>query len=422
MANVVRSLQTRQAVPSAPCPLLSGVTQVDTEAKSVLPIPGKNDYSEAARQDRLAYIQKQSGAVAPHIGSARLDATLMRGTVENYIGAIQVPVGLAGPLLFDGASVQGFITAPFATIEGALVASVCRGSRLLTAAGGVYTQVISQSVHRAPSFNVDNLRDAIRLKEFVENHLSTMQAFVRQASKHAVLQEVVPFVNGRTLHVVMHFSTGDAAGQNMVTVVADHLSRELVKLAEANLGIAIRSFQIEGGMNGDKKVNFYSFIKGRGVRVAAECFIPNHVFIEQFRLDPDAFYEHYQRGVAASSLIGGMGVNVNVANALAALFIATGQDAASVHESSVGYLLVERGEDGLYCCLTLPSLLVGTVGGGTILPTQSEGLALLDCMGAGKKGRLAEIIAGFCLALDLSTWSAIAAHTFTDAHKRLGRR
>lgn len=395
---------------------------MDTEAKQVLSIPGKNDYSETARQDRLNYIQKLSGADASRIGKTDLEASSMRGYIENFIGTVQVPVGLAGPLLFDGEAAQGLITAPFATTEGALVASASRGSRLLTAAGGVHTQVISQTVHRAPSFNCENLRDAIRLKTLIENHLTLLQALVRQASRYAVLQEIVPIVNGRTLHAIMHFETGDAAGQNMVTVVADHLNHEIVKLAEAQMGLRIRSFQIEGGMNGDKKVNFYSFIKGRGVRVAAECLIPNSVFMEQFRLDPEVFHEHYLRGVSASSLAGGMGVNVNIANVIAALFIATGQDAASVHESSMGYLQIEKDPQGLYCCLTLPSLLVGTVGGGTSLPTQAEALRLLDCLGAGKKARLAEIIAGFCLALDLSTWSAIAAHSFTDAHKRLGRR
>ncbi len=395
---------------------------METEQKQVLAIPGKNDYSEASRQDRLAYIQKQNAVAASRIGNTSLEAESMRGYIENFIGAVQIPVGLAGPLLFDGENAQGLITAPFATTEGALVASACRGSRLLTAAGGVATQVISENVHRAPSFNCESLQDAVRLKNFIEQHTPTIQAMVRQASKYAVLLEIVPVVHGRTLHAIMHFETGDAAGQNMVTVVADHLSRELIKLAEAQLGLIIRSFQIEGGMNGDKKVNFYSFIKGRGVRVAAECTIPDSVFLEQFRLDPNAFYEHYQRGVAASSLVGGMGVNVNIANAIAALFVATGQDVASVHESSIGYLQIERESDGLYCCLTLPSLLIGTVGGGTSLPTQNEALNLLDCAGAGKKARLAEIIAGFCLALDLSSWSAIAAHTFTDAHKRLGRR
>lgn len=385
-------------------------------------IPGKNQYTEDARRDRLEFIGKQSGLQPGTIAETSLKADAMRGYIENFVGAVQVPLGLAGPLLFDGNAAQGLITAPFATTEGALIASVCRGSRLLTAAGGVTTQVISQTVHRAPSFNCENLRDALKLKNFVEAYVPTLQKLVRDVSRFAVLQEINPVLHGRTLHAIMHFDTGDAAGQNMVTVVADHLSRALLIAAEAQLGITIRSCQIEGGMNGDKKVNFYSFIRGRGVRVAAECLIPDRIFKEQFRSDPNAFFEHYQRGVAASSLVGGMGVNVNIANAIAGFFLATGQDVASVHESSVGYLQIERDPEGLYCCLTLPSLLIGTVGGGTGLPTQQEALSMIGCVGTGQKERLAEIMAGFCLALDLSTWSAIADDRFTDAHKRLGRR
>jgi hydroxymethylglutaryl-CoA reductase (NADPH) len=133
------------------------------------------------------------------------------------------------------------------------------------------------------------------------------------------------------------------------------------------------------------------------------------------------FYEHYLRGVAASTLAGTIGLNVNIANVLGAMFTATGQDIASVHESSLGYFHLERDGKALYGCLTLPSLLIGTLGGGTSLLGQRECLDIMSCYGPDKKLRLAEIIAGFCFALDLSTWSAIANQTFTEAHMTLGR-
>ncbi|MFW7380664.1 MAG: hydroxymethylglutaryl-CoA reductase [Oligoflexus sp.] len=385
-------------------------------------IPGKNEHSEKSKFERIEYIQNNTGQSLTEINRTSLSANDMHGYVENFIGAVQVPVGLAGPLLFHGKDVQGLVSAPFATSEGALVASACRGSRLLSTAGGVSTLVLAETVHRAPCFNCRSLREAMDLKDFIDKQVPMLKTLVRNASRYAELQEVHCVANGRSLHVIMHFSTGDAAGQNMVTIVADHLAKWIAKEAHEKGDILIRSYQVEGGMNGDKKVNFYSFLKGRGVRVAAECFIPDHIFRQQMRLEPEVFFEHYQRGLAATVLAGGVGVNVNVANVIAAIFLATGQDVASVHESSVGYLHIEKEKDGLYCCLTLPSLLIGTVGGGTSLPTQKEALQLLSCEGAGKKHRLAEIIAGFCLALDISTWSAIAAHGFTQAHKTLGRR
>ncbi len=114
-----------------------------------------------------------------------------------------------------------------------------------------------------------------------------------------------------------------------------------------------------------------------------------------------------------------VGYNINVANVIAAVFAASGQDIASVHESSVAQLHVQSVNDGLYASMLLPSLVVGTVGGGTALPRQQQLLELMDCAGPGKAGRLAEIIASYCLALDLSTMSAIVSGQFASAHERL---
>jgi hydroxymethylglutaryl-CoA reductase (NADPH) len=318
--------------------------------------------------------------------------------------------------------VKGAVYAPFATTEGALVASVCRGSKLLSTAGGVKTRVISQSIHRAPSFVCRNLDQAFHLKNFILGNQAVLEQLLRNVSQYAELLSIEPVLNGRTLHCIFHYATGDAAGQNMVTLASEALVQWIVEQAPRQGDIEISSFQVEGGMNGDKKVNFLAMIQGRGVRVAAECVIPDSVFVECFKTSSRIFYEHYVRGASASTMIGLVGLNVNIANVIAAMFVATGQDIASVHESSVGFLNVEPDGSDLYCSLTLPSLLIGTVGGGTSLGTQAEALRMLDCLGAGKKNRLAEIIAGFCLALDISTWSAIAQHTFTNAHMKLGRK
>ena len=113
------------------------------------------------------------------------------------------------------------------------------------------------------------------------------------------------------------------------------------------------------------------------------------------------------------------GYNINLANAIAAIFVATGQDLASVHESSIGILKLERKDDGLYLQLTLPNLVIGTVGGGTHLTKQSEALAMMGCLGSGKVNRFAQLIAGFALGLEISTYAAIVSGEFAKAHEKL---
>ncbi|HEY7513553.1 MAG TPA: phosphotransferase, partial [Vicinamibacteria bacterium] len=183
----------------------------------------------------------------------------------------------------------------------------------------------------------------------------------------------------------------------------------------------LESFLIEGAMSGDKKVTFQSFISGRGTRVTAECFLDASVLSHVLRVTPEQVLKAHERGVAAAMRAGMIGYNVNAANLVAGIFTATGQDIACVHESSLAQLHVERADGGLYASFLLPGLIVGTVGGGTHLPRQNDCLRLMDCAGPGKVARLAEIVAGYCLATDLSTMCAITGGQFVAAHERLGR-
>ncbi|WP_165931697.1 hydroxymethylglutaryl-CoA reductase [Pseudobacteriovorax antillogorgiicola] len=356
-----------------------------------------------------------------HIRDTHLCAEKTRGNIENFLGAVQIPVGLAGPLLFQGEWAQGSIFAPFATTEGALVASASRGAKALSESGGVHTRVLSQNMYRAPSFVCKSFLEAKKLGDFLVDHIEALQDQVSKVTRYGKILNIEPHYNGRTLHALIRYSTGNAAGQNMVTIASAQLGKWVMEEAPRQLGIEIAEFHIEGGLNGDKKVNFLNFISGRGCRVVAEVELPNIVVEQVLKTNADDLAHHYQRGAATCLMNGGVGVNVNIANAIAAIFIATGQDAASVHESSLGHLNFERTKDGLYASLMLPSLAIGTVGGGTRLPGQSEALSIMGCQGQDVR-RLAEIIAGYCLGLDLSTWSAIASHSFVQAHQTLGRR
>jgi len=185
--------------------------------------------------------------------------------------------------------------------------------------------------------------------------------------------------------------------------------------------INFNNFFIDGGMSSDKKVSYQSFIKGRGIRVVAEVFIPGDILYSVLKVTPHQLAAAYHAGISGVIHSGVIGMNINVANVIAAMFTATGQDIACVHESSIAHFSIEAVNEGLYARMHLPSLIVGTVGGGTNLPQQRECLEILDCAGEGNAHKLAEIIASYCLALDLSTLAALASGQFASAHERLGR-
>ena len=395
-------------------------TSLDPNAR----VPGRGHYSAAAAAGRLRWTRCHTGAALDETARHGLDPESLRGNVEHFIGAVQVPVGVAGPLLFCGEHAAGAILAPFATTEGALVASACRGARALTLAGGVTTRVLDQQMVRAPVFTCASLAGAVRLSRWLEGELGALRDAVRTASQRADLVAVRPIVLGRTVHARFCFRTADAAGQNMTTAATYRACRWIMENAPADARLL--HHVIEGNLSSDKKVGFLSFTEGRGTRVAAEARLPAQVLQDVLKVDAETLLRVWQDFVAGSVAAGMVGLNVNVANAVAALFLATGQDVACVHESSVAQLDLRPDGDGVYAALTLPALVVGTVGGGTGLPTQREALAMLGCYdaatgGDGKSGRLAEIIAGFALALDLSTLAAIAAGHFAAAHERLGR-
>ncbi len=354
------------------------------------------------------------------IGRSSLDPDSVKGNIENYIGSVEIPVGLARPLLFNGEFATGEIAAPIATTEGALVASISRGAKLLSLSGGVRTQVLNKRMLRVPVFRMKGIPEAMRLADFLRESLPRLQALAGQTTRHGRLITIEPVIEGRLVHAQFIYDTEDAAGQNMTTVCTDITCQSvLAELKKMNLEVEF--FAIDGGLSGDKKVNHLSFLEGRGTRVTAEAHINNELLKDIMKVDADALLNYTYIGCSALYLNGSIGANINFANLIAGIFTATGQDIACVHESSLGLFKVERAPGGIYVSVLLPALIVGTVGGGTGLPAQQEALAMMGCAGAGKSRRLAEIIAGYCMALDLSTMSALVHGSFAAAHDRLGR-
>lgn len=385
-------------------------------------IPRRGNYTEQARLERLDFIRAQSGAALASVGQTTLNAEQLSSNMEAMIGSIEIPLGVAGPLLFHGEHVEGLVYAPIASTEGALVSSITRGAYAISVSGGITTRVMQQRMVRVPMFLLANMQEAQRFADFVAANLQRIQAVIRRYSNYAQLKELPVQLIGRAAHVHFVYETGDAAGQNMSTTCTWHACLWLVAQARQELGIAADQFIIEGGMSSDKKVSNANLIKGRGISVQAEARISKSVMRRVLKVEPELVQRYWHHSMAAAISSGMVGLNTNIANLVAAVFAATGQDLASVHESASGVISMDLLPNGdLYLALSMPSLVIGTVGGGTHLPDQRQCLQMLSCQGVGKVKRLAEIIAGFALALDISTMSAIAAGHFAIAHEKLGR-
>lgn len=384
-------------------------------------LPARGIYTEDARLERLEYIERATATTFDEVRTTSLRARKLTGNIENFLSSVEVPVGVAGPLLFRGQKARGMVYAPLATTEGALVASATRGATAISRSGGVTTRVVAQRMMRVPLFVLADLHGAMLFVSWVRDHVHEIREQTRKVSRHARLVSVEPTILGNMVHLHFLYETGDAAGQNMTTTCTWQACQWLMDQMRHFNEIQFENFIIEANMSGDKKVNFQSFIDGRGTRVTAEAYLSRQAIERTLKVTPEQLVRSNQGFMAGSVQVGMVGYNINIANIIAAMFCATGQDIACVHESSIGYLHVVPADDGVYASLLLPSLIVGTVGGGTGLPRQNEYLQMLDCAGPGKMGRLAEIIAGFCLALDLSTLSAIAGGQFAAAHEKLGR-
>ncbi|SVD31740.1 uncharacterized protein METZ01_LOCUS384594, partial [marine metagenome] len=283
------------------------------------------------------------------------------------------------------------------------VASATRGATAISRSGGVTTHVLRQVMMRIPLFVLDSTASAIKFRHWIEDHFEELKAQTRLVSRHAQLKSVVPDQVGTRVNITFAYETGDAAGQNMTTSCTWKACQWILDQMQHFPEILVESFIVDGNMSGDKKVNYQAFINGRGTRVTAEALITNEILERILKVSARQLEEGHLQSMSAGVNIGMIGNNCNIANTIGAMFTALGQDIACVHESSLGTLRFQAANEGLYATLDLPALIVGSVGGGTNLPTQADYLEMIDCKGVHKAGRLAEIIAGFCLSLDLST-------------------
>eukprot|EP00128_Syssomonas_multiformis_P018455 Colp12_sorted_trinity150504_noHs@11639 len=386
-------------------------------------VPLRGHYTREKSDLRADWVEKFSGAKLTNVRHYEHDPEKLKGNIENFVGWGNIPIGIAGPLLINGTGIQGYTVCPYATTEGALVASATRGATALNRAGGVRARAYEQCMMRAPVFLLSTVDDAEKLERWILEHRSELQEQIKIVSKYAQLQSLVPFRNGNTLHLRFNYTTGDAAGQNMTTTGTWRACKWLLEeIKRQKLDIEVQDFYIEANLSGDKKVNYLNFIHTRGVRALAEVHIPEDVLQSVLKIDSATFMRCAYSMMQGAMTCGMVGFNINVANTVAAVFTATGQDIASVHESSVALLTVNPSpKGGIYACLVMPSVIIGTVGGGTALPTQKECLQMIGCYGNSRVARFAEILCSYALALDLSTLSAIASGQFANSHERLGK-
>jgi NADP-dependent 3-hydroxy-3-methylglutaryl-CoA reductase len=397
-------------------------SRLDTVDDSRIPrSPKEAHYTEKAVEQRLEWIRNVSGSKLDNIAKSTLNPESLAGNIENYIGATQIPVGLAGPIMVKGTHTEGFVSLPIATTEGALVSSISRGAKACSLAGGIHVHVARQNMVRAPVFFCDSLEGAVTLERWVCQNESKIREKAESVSSVARLEQIRPLVFGCSLHLKFCFTTGDAAGQNMTSACTWIACEWIAEKIQDEPFIDYLWYNIEANMSGDKKANHQNFIEGRGISVTASCFISGNILRRILRVTPEKFVRIMSEAEFSAHQIGMMGSNINFSNVVAGVFTATGQDIACVHESAGGIFKATLKGNGLLFTAYLPSLVAGTVGGGTKLPVQRECLEIMGCYGQGKLFRFAEIIAAGCLALDISTGAAIFSNDFVSAHERLGR-
>lgn len=338
--------------------------------------------------------------------------------IENFIGTAKVPLGVIGPLRINGIHANGEFFVPLATSEAALVASYGRGADIITSAGGATAVMVSESVLRTPAFVFEDVLQAGLFIEWVVANAENLRAAAEATTRHGKLVLIEPVIDNEVVFLLCRYTTGDASGQNMVTIATHALCLHV----EAKTPIKPRHWFLEANFSGDKKASYLGLLTGRGRKVTASVFIPDELAERKLHTSIERILEYGKIANLGALLSGQLGAQAHYANGLAALYIATGQDAACVAESATGYTRMDHRDGGIFLSVSLPNILVGSVGGGTSLPSASAALNILGLQGPGKAAALAEVAAVLCLCGEISIIGAMAAGHFARAHHKLARK
>jgi len=386
--------------------------------KPKVPRQSPNDYSREAIKTRKEFVKQETGESLEHISQYSFDPDTVSGNVELFTGVAQVPIGVAGPVLVNGEHAQGEFYIPLATTEGTLVASYNRGMKITKAAGGVTTTVIDDCMQRAPVFIFKNAKFARDFGEWVIHHYANIVEVAESTTSVGKLRDIEQYAASKMRWLRFNYTTGDAAGQNMVTKATREACQWILKQKPSGL----EHFTLAANFDTDKKHSMVNALRTRGKRVVAEVTLPKAYIEETLHTTGEAL--HYQRQLSNMGAIQSGSVNngSHFANALTALFIATGQDVANIAESSAGFVYGEVKNNGdYYFSVTIPALIIATYGGGTGLATQRECLEMMGCYGTGKVNKLAEIMAAVVIGGELSLSAAVITDEWVSSHEAYGR-
>lgn len=383
-----------------------------------LPRDAHNDYTHEMAALRRASVTDASGVSLDHSGSFSFDPAILPGNIEAFSGVTQVPMGFAGPLLVNGEHAKGEFYVPMATSEGTLLASYSRGMRLTREAGGVHTTVIDDAMQRAPIFVFANARLARDFGHWVTTHFAAIKAAAETTTRSGKLIRIEQFAASKMRWLRFCFTTGDAAGQNMVSKA----TREACMWILAQQPPGLEHFSLAANFDTDKKHSYVNSLHTRGKRVVAEITLPAALIEDVMHTTGTALFHQRQLSNQGAMMAGSVNNGAHFANGITALFIACGQDVANVAESSAGFVYGELKDNGdYYFSATIPALIVATYGGGTGLATQKECLEVLGCYGAGKVNKFAEIVAATVLCGELSLSAAVVSDQWVSSHDQLGR-
>jgi hydroxymethylglutaryl-CoA reductase (NADPH) len=382
-------------------------------------VPGGADLSAGALERRWEMVPRAETARTVLLDAQTAgDADAYARNIENFLGTVKVPVGLAGPLRVNGTYASGDYYVPLATTEAALVASYNRGSLIISESGGSSAVLLHEGMLRAPGFAFETIAQAGQFVAWAVGAIEEFRRVGEATTRYGKLRDMRVNIEGGNVYLLFEFSTGDAAGQNMVTIATQAICEYITDQSPVTPKYAF----IEANHSGDKKASQQAFVSGRGRSVTCECAVPRAIVEKRLSTTPEMMANYWRMSAMGGVLSGTIGVQGHYANGLAALYLACGQDVACVAESAVGVTRFEVTDAGdLYAAVTLPNLVIGTVGGGTALPSQRACLDILGLTGAGHANALAEVCAALSLAGELSIVGALVSGHFTRAHARLAR-
>lgn len=382
-----------------------------------VPYDKDDNFNPEIIRERQEFVERFAGRELQHVSHYSFDPHSLQGNVENFSGVAQVPIGFAGPLQVNGEHAEGEFVIPLATTEGTLVASYNRGMKVLNLSGGVKCTVVDDCMQRAPVFVFDSAVEARDFRDWVDDNMDGIRDAAEATSSVAKLRYIDTYLSNKFAYLRFNYTTGDAAGQNMVGRATFAACSWIMDRIEG-----VRHFYLESNLATDKKASQVNIMRTRGKRVTAEATIPRDILEQHMRVDPGNLHYHASVANVGAFLSGANNNGCHSPNGITAMFIATGQDVANVSESSAGIVYTEVDPQGdLYISITIPSLIVATYGGGTSLATQRECLEILGCWGKGKVRKFAEIVAGVTLAGELSLASAISSLDWVSSHEKYGR-